>query len=108
MNKDTCDRIADLAIYIQKFRELDKTEQSWIAELLKNGRMVRTVLNLLDCIENQALTYQEIADDCQLHINTVKQIIYALSDGGIGISEQKTGRWISPVGGRSRKLRKKN
>lgn len=107
MDKNSTDRIADLADYIQRFRELDPDEQHWIAELMKNGRLVRTTLNLLDAIADDCLAYEEIADTCELHPNTVKQIIYALSNGGLDIYEQKTGKWIAPlIGGRPRKLRR--
>lgn len=43
---------------------------------------MRTALNILDAISNNALIYEEIADICELHINSVKQILSALNEGG--------------------------
>lgn len=108
MDEKSIERVEELAEYIDRFRQLENDEQVWIAELLKNGRLVRTCLNVLVAIATESLTYQEIADICDLHVNTVKQIVYALQKGGVDILEQKTGKYIAPgVGGRSRRLNRK-
>ena len=107
MDKNSTEAITALTDYIERFQSLRESEQTWLAELLTHGKLVKTVLNVLDSIEYEAKTYQEIADECELHPNTVKQIIYALIYGGFDIYEQKTGKYICPVkGGRPRELRR--
>jgi transcription initiation factor IIE alpha subunit len=49
------------------------------------SKSTQTALSVLEAIADDFLTYEEIADVCNLHPNTVKQILYALSEGGIFI-----------------------
>lgn len=88
MNQDTINRLKDAATSIDKFRNLNPSEQAWLTPLL--NPTAKTALNILDTIANSPLTYQEIADICELHPTSVKQILNALDDGGcrIDLSEK--------------------
>jgi predicted transcriptional regulator len=108
MNTDICDRIKDLAPYIERFRELEEKEQAWLKELMKNGRTVLSCLELLGVIENQSLNYYELGDALNINWQTAKQKLNAMIAGGIAIKEERDGRFISPkTGGRPRKLARK-
>ncbi|MBD2364505.1 hypothetical protein H6G36_25585 [Anabaena minutissima FACHB-250] len=105
MNAETYKRIEDLALYIERLRELDDNELSWIKELLKNGKTVLSCLELLDAIENQSLNYEELAEAIGCSAETAKQKLNALIAGGIAIKPERDGRFIAPkIGGRPRKL----
>ncbi len=80
MNQDTINRLKEMAPSIEKLRNLQPGEQEWLEPLLHST--TKTALAILNSIVNTHLTYQEIADECELHVNTVKQYLYALSDGG--------------------------
>lgn len=88
MNQDTILRLKDAAPSIEKFRNLNPSEQDWLIPMLT--QTVKTALNILDTIVDSPLTYQEIADTCELHPTSVKQILNALDDGGckINLSEK--------------------
>jgi hypothetical protein len=105
MHSEIYERIQDLALYIERFRELDPEEQSWLKELLKNGKTVLNCLELLETIENQSLTYYEMGEALGCNWQTAKQRLNALVLGGIAIKEERDGRFISPlIGGRPRRL----
>lgn len=80
MNSNTIERLKASAPSIEKFRNLHPDEQQWLEPML--SKTMKTALAVLDAISNTALTYQEIADECELHINSVKQILSALNEGG--------------------------
>lgn len=108
MHTDIYERIKDLALYIERFRELEEDEQSWIKELLKNGKTVLSCLELLKTIENQSLNYYELGDTLGCSWQTSKQKLNALVDGGIAIKSERDGRFIAPrIGGRPRRLVRK-
>jgi hypothetical protein len=108
MNKDVVERIKDIAIYIDRFRELEPDEQSWLKELLKNGRLVLSLLEILENIETKGMTYYEIADQVGNSFHSIKQKLQALEEGGLDIRTGRDGRFISPkVGGRPRNLKRK-
>lgn len=83
MNTDTINRLKNAAPSIEKLRHLQPEEQDWIYPLL--NKTIKTALFILDTISGSPLTYEEIADACELHINSVKQILSALSEGGCAI-----------------------
>lgn len=101
------ERITEIALHIEKLRDLDEKEQAWIKELLKNGKTVLSCLELLETIENKALNYYEIGDELGCSWQTAKQKLSVLVRGGIAINESRDGRFMSPRGGRPRKLSKK-
>ncbi len=95
MNQDTINRLKESAQSIEKFRNLHPQEQAWLEPLLH--QTVKTALNILDTIANNPLTYIEIADICELHPTSVKQILNALSEGGTNIDlSEKTA--FAPTG----------
>jgi response regulator of citrate/malate metabolism len=95
MNQDTITKLKALAPSIEQFRNLQPQEQEWLLPCLH--QTARTALGILDTITNQALTYEEIANICQLHPTSVKQILNALDDGGCRISlNEKTA--FAPTG----------
>lgn len=94
MNQNTIERLKLAAPSIEKFRQLPE-EQRWMEPLM--SQTVKTALDILDCISNHPMTYQEIADTCELHINSIKQILSALEEGGCHINmSEKTA--IAPTG----------
>ncbi len=72
MNQSTIERLKLAAPSIEKFRQLHPDEQIWIEPLM--NQTTKTALDILDAIANTPLTYEEIANTCELHINSVKQI----------------------------------
>ncbi|MBD6620151.1 hypothetical protein FNW02_31260 [Komarekiella sp. 'clone 1'] len=70
------------------------------------GRAERRAIAILECIQGIYLTYEEIGNQTDTHPNTVKQILYALSNGGINFQVDHSGKWMTPNGGRNRKLTK--
>jgi response regulator of citrate/malate metabolism len=84
MNSETTKKLVRLAPSIEKFRNLQPDEQEWLLPCLH--KTAKTALNILDAITQNPLTYQEIANECELHVNTVRQILYALNEGGCRIS----------------------
>jgi predicted Rossmann fold nucleotide-binding protein DprA/Smf involved in DNA uptake len=84
MNQDTINRLKAAAPSIEKFRNLHPDEQQWLEPMF--SKTMQTALAVLDAISQTALTYEEIADECELHINSVKQILSALNEGGCRIN----------------------
>jgi hypothetical protein len=104
MDKITSDRLAKLAPTIQQFLDLHPDEQAWLYLLL--GRAERRAIAVLECIQGNYMSYEEIADQTDSNISTVKQILYALSDGGINFHVNSSNKWMTPQGGRNRRLTK--
>lgn len=100
MNTDTIKRLKDAAPSIEKLRHLHPEEQAWLEPLL--NPTTKTALLILDTISNSPLTYEEIADACELHINSVRQILGALNEGGCAIDMDE--RVAFARTGRPRKL----
>jgi response regulator of citrate/malate metabolism len=88
MNDSTVKRLVAAAPSIEKFRNLNPSEQQWLEPMLH--KTAKTALNILDAIANNPLAYEEIADICELHPTTVRQILNALAQGGcrIDLSEK--------------------
>lgn len=104
MDTVTVERLKKLAPRIEQFLDLHPDEQSWLLLLL--GRAERRAIAVLKAIQGEYLSYQEIAEEVECHPSTVKQIIYALSAGGVELLSDKSERWRTPAGGRNRKLTK--
>lgn len=102
MDKITSNRLAKLAPKIQQFLELHPDEQAWLYPLL--GRAERRAIAVIECIQGSYLSYEEIAEQCDIHRSTVKQILYALSEGGINFKVDSSNKWMTPQGGRNRRL----
>lgn len=102
MDQVTAERLKQLAPLIQKFIELHPDEQEWLLPLL--GRAERRAVAILQEIDNFPLTYQQVAELTQTHPSTVKQTLYALNEGGMNFKIDSTGRWLTPNGGRKRRL----
>lgn len=102
MDKITCNRLEALAEKLEKFLELHPEEQEWLFPLL--GRAEQRAIKILQEISNHPATFEEIGKATSTHPTTVKQTLYALSNGGIGFRIHETGKWLTPVGGRKRKL----
>lgn len=100
MNTGTIKRLKLAAPSIEKFRHLESEEQAWVKPLL--SKTTQTALLILDSIEQTSLTYEEIADACELHVNSVKQILSALAEGGCSIDMND--RMAFARTGRPRKL----
>jgi len=104
VDKITSNRLVKLAPKIQQFLELHPDEQAWLYPLL--GRAERRAIAILEAIQGNYLSYEEIGEETDTHPSTVKQTLYALSDGGMNFNINKTGRWQTPKGGRNRRLTK--
>ena len=100
LNNDTLTKLKAAALAIKKFRQLHPDEQGWALPLLHPT--IKTALTILDTIANTPLTYQEIANCCQLHPTSVRQILAALDEGGVAITLTEKSAF-APVG-RPRKL----
>lgn len=103
MNTQTIEKLQELAPAIERFRNLSPREQEWMAPLL--APIVKSALNILDCIEEQELSYLEIANTCGMHPTSISQILNALADGGCSISFRSKAAF-APIG-RSRTLIKR-
>ncbi|MBH8564445.1 hypothetical protein I8748_20040 [Nostoc sp. CENA67] len=104
MDKVTADKLTELAPAIQQFLNLHPDEQAWLYPLL--GRAEKRAIAVLEAIQGHYMSYEEIAAQTNSNISTVKQILNALSNGGINFNVNKTGRWTTPKGGRNRRLTK--
>jgi hypothetical protein len=102
MDKVTVDRLNNLAPKIQQFLELHPDEQAWLYPLL--GRAERRAIAILEAIQGNYLSYEEIGEQTDTHPNTIKQTLYALSNGGINFRVNSSNKWMTPQGGRNRKL----
>jgi DeoR/GlpR family transcriptional regulator of sugar metabolism len=96
-------RLKDRAEAIAKFRELDPKEQEWLFPLLQKG--IQRTLELIDLISEQPMTYEEIADELDVHPTTVTQKLNALAEGGYPLDI--TGTTAFAPTGRPRKLARK-
>ncbi|CAK0756388.1 hypothetical protein CCP1ISM_680001 [Azospirillaceae bacterium] len=103
MHDDQREKIRALAKEIYKFQNLEDSEKKWIKPLLSRG--IVKILEMLDLIENNALTFEEIADDLGIHQTTVSQRINGLIEGGYPIS--LNGKTAIATTGRPRKLAKR-
>ena len=104
MNEQTKAYIKECTPSIRKYWELHPKEQEWLYPLLH--RSIRSAIAVLEAISDQPRNYSEIAAITELSENTVKQISYALAEGGIGIQIFSEGRAYCPCGGRPRNLKK--
>lgn len=104
MDKVTVDKLEKLAPALSAFLDLHPDEQRWLFPLL--GRAEKRAIAILESIQGSYLSYQEISNQTDTHINTVRQTLYALSNGGIDFKTTKSGKWMTPRGGRNRKLNK--
>ena len=96
MDKVTTDRLEKLAPLIQKFLELHPDEQEWLLPLL--GKAERRAITILQEIDNCPLTYNEAGKLTSTHPNTVKQTLYALSNGGMNFGcVAKTGQALVQI-----------
>jgi hypothetical protein len=102
MDQSTVDRLTKLAPQIGRFFDLHPSEQAWLYPLL--GRAERRAIAILECIQGNYLSYKEIGEQTDTHPNTVKQTLYALSNGGINLKVDSSNKWMTPQGGRNRKL----
>jgi DNA-binding CsgD family transcriptional regulator len=83
MNQSTYNKIVALTPMLEQFRSLEPSEQAWLKPLMHKTAL--TALKILKLIEERERTYEEISDDLQIHIHTVKQILAALEEGGANI-----------------------
>ena len=104
MNEQTKAYIKECTLSIQKYWNLHPEDQIWIFPLLHKS--IRSAIAVLEAISDQPRNYAEIAAITGLSENTVKQITYALAEGGIGIQIFSEGRAYCPLGGRPRNLKK--
>lgn len=104
MNEQSKAYIKECCSSIQKYRELHPKEQEWLYPLL--NKSIRSAIVVLEAISDQPQNYSEIAAITELSENTIKQITYALAEGGIGIQIFSEGRAYCPCGGRPRNFKK--
>ncbi len=102
MNQSTYNKIVALTPMIEQFRHLEKNEQAWLKPLM--NKTVATAIRVLSMIEDKELSYEEISDELQIHINTAKQILAALEEGGASI--KVSGRAAYAETGRLRVLKR--
>ncbi len=95
MNRDTCQKLKDAALSIEKFRSLTESEQEWLIPLF--GKSVLLALKILDAIASNPLTFEEIAEECNCSPQTVSQILNALEQGGMSIQIQESSAF-APTG----------
>lgn len=99
MNKTTLAKLKLAAPQIEKYRQLDERDKEWLAPIIDYS--VLTAIDILSRIEEQPLTFEDIATLTGLHPTSVSQILNALS-GHITI-DMSNGKAYAPVG-RKRKL----
>lgn len=80
MNSDTYKKIELAVPFLVKYFELDKTEHQWIYPHL--DKSIRSTIQILNLIIEESLTYEGIAEELGINMNTVIQKINALKDGG--------------------------
>jgi len=83
MNESTAEKITNMAKSIDYFRRLPEKDKKQLYPLL--DRTAKRAIDILEAIENGQRSYQSLANEMSLSVNTVKQIVYALSFGGISI-----------------------
>ena len=103
MNEDTKAYIKECGLSIQKYWELHPAEQAWLYPILQKS--VRSAIAVMETISVQPRNYEEISKITNLNKNTVKQLIYALSDAGMGIKFFNEDKVYCPIGRKSRNLK---
>ncbi|PNW30381.1 UNVERIFIED_CONTAM: hypothetical protein BEN50_20555 [Euhalothece sp. KZN 001] len=85
---DKRERACKYAQALETYRDLPQKKQEELAPIIIKG--AKTYLAILEQVECGA-TYHKIASDLNLHVNTVKQIIYGFEDAGLvtEISKEK-------------------
>jgi hypothetical protein len=106
LDKVTSDRIEKITPSLEKFLELHPDEQAWLYPLL--GRAEKRAIAIIEEIQGHPLTFEEIGKLTDTHPNTVKMTLYALERGGLAFRVASSKKWITPKGGRYRKLTKLN
>ena len=104
MDARTVERLINIAPQIERFMQIEESEKKWLFLIV--GKAEKRAIAILEAIENQYLTYEEIAKLTECNKNTVKQIVYALEKGGIPININSQEKFIYNTG-RSRQLIKK-
>lgn len=104
MDSVAAQRLKEKAEAIAEFRNLTLEEQEWLFPLLARG--IKNTLEMLDIISEQPLTFEEIADEMDIHPITVSQKLNALVAGGYPID--LTGNCAFAPTGRPRKLTRKS
>lgn len=99
MNKTTLAKLKLAAPQIEKYRQLDERDKEWLAPIIDFS--VLTAIDILSQVEEQPLTFEEIAALTGLHPNSISQIINALSESIV--IDMSNGKAYAPVG-RKRKL----
>lgn len=79
----TIKKLESIAPKLHEFLELDKAEREWLLPML--ARSIRDTIKLLEIIESEPKTYEDLANEVGLHFNTVKQKLLALKRGGFPI-----------------------
>lgn len=102
MNQATYNKIVALTPILEQFRNLEPSEQAWLKPLMHKTAL--TALKIISLIEERERTYEEISDDLEIHINTTKQILAALEEGGAAI--KITGKAAVAETGRCRVLKR--
>lgn len=93
-------RLVELALSIEKFRNLHPNEQEWLEPLLSRG--IRGTLEMLDVVSKEKMTFQEIARELGKSPTTISQRLNALLQGGMALDMSGTAAY-APTG-RPRKL----
>lgn len=86
--KYTTDKLKSLAQHIEYFRSLEPYDQEWLEPLL--GSSILILIEMLDLISDEPLTYEEISRITDLNARTVKAILITLKQGGCHILLDKT------------------
>jgi hypothetical protein len=102
MHQPTAEKITKLTSQILKYWQLHPEEQKWIYPLL--SKPVQNAINILEACSDKPRGYKEISKICEIHPNTVKQYLYALSNGGLQFSVNSNDHWLAPKSGRPRRL----
>lgn len=103
MNPSTKEYIKECTPSIKKYWKLDADEQAWLYPLLQKS--IRSAIKVLEAISDRPRNYLEIGKITHLSEHHIKQILYAVSEAGMGIQTFSDDRAYFPIGGRPRKLK---
>ena len=100
MNDNYREKLKAIALSIYEFQRLNKSDKDKFKPLLSNGAI--ETLKMLDLIESQRMTFEEIAIEMNCTKDSVKQKLSALKRGGYPVDmDEKSAVALT---GRPRKL----
>jgi len=100
MDAKLINRLQKNAKFYYEFLSLDDADQEWLTPGLSKSAI--STIKILKLLLERAYTFEELASETGMNIQSISQRLNALSDGGIPLDLQQGGAFLKI--GRTRKL----